>query len=1121
MSILGSVVGSAYVVIRPDTSTFSKDLAAGVDRSVRSVSASQNAVVSFGGAVAKGLAIGSVAAVDFGAKLQAARAQLEAADRSTGVPFSALAKQTADVEQQMTAFGVTNAQTDQGLARLTATTGNALVALKAYPAVVETARATNHTLTQELKDFTDASQGNYSALERTGIVTKEQVKNFHSFGDAVDYITKKFGPLAQAQEQSFQGQLSKDKAVAINDLAAAGEKLIPVVEAVGHGFVDVSNFLRENKPLAEDLAVTVGGVLTAAVAAYTYAAGKAVLVKIGDAWKDLRSVGAVLTGTTRDQTAATETQAGAQETQRASTVATTEAVQAQSVALEELTQVVSVLVAPLTDLSATMQAWVAAEERAALGGGTFAEAVIAQRAEVEALRAEFATLAASAAAPTPELEALGAAIAQLSVAEREAIASGEGLSEEFSTWVAATGEARASLEALKAELISLDGEIAVTEADMAEMATTAESSTATAGLAFGGLATKIGVATIALVGLQEAEAKTGQFAQQSANPFVQAENQKISALGSTSAKIKQVQADLAAASASTDRLARNTQNPSGWHETFQAVVSAIPVLGTLNGTINNVIASTDGGAAKIKALKQVLADLQAQAQATGAAVGGTALYWQTLAAAQQQVADATTKNEAAQEKLDAAANTYANDQQRIIDAKQTLADAYQTEASDALTLRQEQQQVNDIMSRSGQYAIDLASSYNRLSSDATSLLSAQVNLNLATKRWNEIQTDTGTYLEDQRKAQLALAQAELQATQAAQAQVKAQRDLQNLITNNQAAIAAYNEAHGNLLLAQELANIQAGDSVANNDALQQAQNNVASSAIAVGQANLAVTDAQTQLNSINNEAIAGTNEYNQALDTLQQAQEGVAGALNQQKNDQLAYNNLLAESIPGTLQYQQVMNQLSRDTYAYDTAVTNIGRDQRAVDSAIADSAKAFYQLGQAYEAAAGPATALAIAQAQLELLSGQTVTLLNALFGGGTGGGNPLPPTRISAYAAGGAIGAGEVGLVGEHGPELFVSKEAGNIIPSNAISASSGGPGISLSIADINHLGQIEGGMQQALLTLAAAMSTKHSQDITLRLELTLNGVATNDQLGAAVAAHVQPALAEVLTGILSGAS
>jgi hypothetical protein len=62
-------------------------------------------------------------------------------------------------------------------------------------------------------------------------------------------------------------------------------------------------------------------------------------------------------------------------------------------------------------------------------------------------------------------------------------------------------------------------------------------------------------------------------------------------------------------------------------------------------------------------------------------------------------------------------------------------------------------------------------------------------------------------------------------------------------------------------------------------------------------------------------------------------------------------------------------------------------------------------------------------------------------MFGGGGGGGEGagLFATALSFFAAdGGQVGAGKMGMVGEKGPELFIPRSAGTIVPNNQLGGS-----------------------------------------------------------------------------------
>lgn len=61
--------------------------------------------------------------------------------------------------------------------------------------------------------------------------------------------------------------------------------------------------------------------------------------------------------------------------------------------------------------------------------------------------------------------------------------------------------------------------------------------------------------------------------------------------------------------------------------------------------------------------------------------------------------------------------------------------------------------------------------------------------------------------------------------------------------------------------------------------------------------------------------------------------------------------------------------------------------------------------------------------------------TAIGNFFAAGSGGGTSAPIVEYQPRASGGALAAGQVALVGERGPELFVSGKGGTVIPNNAL--------------------------------------------------------------------------------------
>jgi phage-related minor tail protein len=90
----------------------------------------------------------------------------------------------------------------------------------------------------------------------------------------------------------------------------------------------------------------------------------------------------------------------------------------------------------------------------------------------------------------------------------------------------------------------------------------------------------------------------------------------------------------------------------------------------------------------------------------------------------------------------------------------------------------------------------------------------------------------------------------------------------------------------------------------------------------------------------------------------------------------------------------------------------------------------------------------------------GGIMDMLGGLFGGGGGGmtgaqHNMLAASFNAPAADGGDLAANKIGLVGERGPELFIPRTAGTIIPNNALAGIGGGQTINYNgpyIASMN---------------------------------------------------------------------
>jgi len=181
--------------------------------------------------------------------------------------------------------------------------------------------------------------------------------------------------------------------------------------------------------------------------------------------------------------------------------------------------------------------------------------------------------------------------------------------------------------------------------------------------------------------------------------------------------------------------------------------------------------------------------------------------------------------------------------------------------------------------------------------------------------------------------------------------------------------------------------------------------------------------------------------YQQAI---QQAKNTLA---TQQRAADVAYQNAMAdaqakvdaqrlivesleESLAGASSYMEsLVNAIQTDLrIAFDTFLGGLGGEITRLLDSMAARLERFQSIAQAAESAASRAmSAAAAANAQAQAAK------VAAKYGSG-GGADPLAG-RFTARARGGPLRAGQLSLVGEKGPELFVPGQSGTVIPHHRI--------------------------------------------------------------------------------------
>ena len=121
--------------------------------------------------------------------------------------------------------------------------------------------------------------------------------------------------------------------------------------------------------------------------------------------------------------------------------------------------------------------------------------------------------------------------------------------------------------------------------------------------------------------------------------------------------------------------------------------------------------------------------------------------------------------------------------------------------------------------------------------------------------------------------------------------------------------------------------------------------------------------------------------------------------------------------------------------------------------------------------------------------LTGALTSGAGSLFGAGSfqaqygAGGAPLPvarPTTVPAFAEGGQPPINRPSLVGENGPELFMPKMAGTVIPNG------GGSGGGVSVTNVFNISPgVEQTVAAAVLNMAPVIEARAKQGVFRALE------------------------------------
>ena len=182
---------------------------------------------------------GGLVAVKAAMSYENAHTHLTTAIKNSGSTFAAHRGQIDQLDSKMRDLGFTDTDTEESMARLVTATKNVGLSTKDMALAADIARARNIDLVTAADMLVKVEGRRYIALSKTLGVSKETIASFRNQGDAIKYLTERFGGSAAAHAETFAGKIERLKAAGDHLAVSFGEALIPVVLAVAEAFAVV------------------------------------------------------------------------------------------------------------------------------------------------------------------------------------------------------------------------------------------------------------------------------------------------------------------------------------------------------------------------------------------------------------------------------------------------------------------------------------------------------------------------------------------------------------------------------------------------------------------------------------------------------------------------------------------------------------------------------------------------------------------------------------------------------------------------------------------------------------------------------------------------------------------
>jgi len=264
---LGSL-GRLLAVIGLDTGPLAAGVLKAQGEFAKLEGAAESSFAKLGGTAQLGIAAAVVAVGTLGVKsveaandLETANARLATAIADAGGSFGDYESQISDVDTRMEGFGFTNTQVADSLSRLTIATQDPIKAMQEMGLVADIARGLNMDLSSATLFLAKVLEGNYKALTRQGLASKEQVAAFKNTGDAVAFLEQKLGGQASAYAETLDGKMDHLKATMEDTAAGIGEHMIPVLSTLVDSINEVIGGFNDLTGGSASLGDILGGAL--------------------------------------------------------------------------------------------------------------------------------------------------------------------------------------------------------------------------------------------------------------------------------------------------------------------------------------------------------------------------------------------------------------------------------------------------------------------------------------------------------------------------------------------------------------------------------------------------------------------------------------------------------------------------------------------------------------------------------------------------------------------------------------------------------------------------------------------------------------------------------------------